>query len=1320
MTEKQVVQLLKCAKMALESVSLKGDDESFMADDLEDGEILDEEDDVIPNISTTSVAEGDDKKVNLEGSSNSQNVSCSLSISLDKEKTQIDDSKVPSVGTNEKGIRRDSNECVDMHSDDDARRKKKKKKKRHRESDEEERSKDSKRQKRSHHRKRDEENGERIVPKHAKADGEDDDDDEEMMFVRGASPSHGRSTHTNSSHSHRRERKHSRERHRSSPLLQTPSEYSANYGESSPLHSSRSSHHTNTHRRSRSPHNRSFRKVSRSPTAGHDGGQYDDHYESYDSDYERDSTHYRRGVGRGEEAGTRRGVEDRRKRRGRGVVVEGGSRGSSRGVGPGKRIRKEKRGGGRGESTKTRRPERSGSICMFYMQGKCQKGDDCPYSHDAVPPRKLELCKFYLMDCCAKKDKCLYMHKDFPCKYYHTGMKCFSGEKCKFSHGPLNECLKAILLKHLETAPKEILGDFPRLTREGAAAMVLQQSGELEERSSNNQPGESSGGSHGRKGSNGHKIPSLFEIDIPMPDDVENGEGKGKDERSRRSGDSMLEEDDRVEMGEMVKGGKGDDGIREREERGGGIGKRHSHSIHRGSSTEDDRDEKIGHRHVHSRKGEDERRQRRKREEEENRRIMEERRREEAEEDLDERDGGMGGGDGGGKLSIVCEEEEDEKEDEDEEEEEEVEDDIKNANSENVATEKEMDFQDEETSLRKERGESGADLSDPVNIPLHLPKKQRELFMRIQQQQREAESSQEHSGENEDEDEEGEKEENWYSSDEEAEDRSLTDVLKNLSKQPPSQADKSELTSGATGKLENGSNSSESKFSLSEKVLKALSLGDLSQISITPDISKLLSSIREKTSTTGNQSPRVSSDSDSRPAVRDPRRVGPRDPRQQRSTPSEPLRDPRTKPVILSPRPQATPSITYAAGPLLSDHGDVDLRQLPEGDVDLRRGPGMSVVSSKRDTDLRGRQFGDTDLRRMPPGGEMASLPFRPVPPPEPATEIDASINSHPPITFRLIPVSPRDNTSSNQESLYMQLPRSLLPTPDNMGQVQNDPRMRKVLRLDEEPEESLPVANTVASAVTSTPVPIGSPTATVVSTPAVPRVDPRRARPNNPPSPPKPIIPAKDPRTNHQNMGDMTVTNTFTPDPRRASRNTINAEAPIINHPPITPAPHGIFHPNINSGNMMPGSQVMDNMGIVPMNVNSMCGAEMPPHMSMVGEDMGPSGMNRSVGVRGALLMDPIPEYEEYDEEEERMMMYQDGYGGMGAGGGVGRCNNMMMEQMPRRGFFRGRRSRGRGNWDGGRGGVGGHRGRGDRGSWRDSMGGKGRSGRRGHALPL
>merc|ERR1719367_2573457 len=118
----------------------------------------------------------------------------------------------------------------------------------------------------------------------------------------------------------------------------------------------------------------------------------------------------------------------------------------------------------------------SAEICKQYMLGKCPKSPErCPYSHDCEPPKIMELCKFYLLERCAKKEKCLYLHKGFPCKYFHTGHRCMDdAESCKFSHDHLNDITRNILLKHLEAAPKEILGDFPRLTREAANALVFQ------------------------------------------------------------------------------------------------------------------------------------------------------------------------------------------------------------------------------------------------------------------------------------------------------------------------------------------------------------------------------------------------------------------------------------------------------------------------------------------------------------------------------------------------------------------------------------------------------------------------------------------------------------------------------------------------------------------------------------------------------------------------------------------------------------------------------------------------------------------------------
>ena len=59
----------------------------------------------------------------------------------------------------------------------------------------------------------------------------------------------------------------------------------------------------------------------------------------------------------------------------------------------------------------------------------------------------MEACKFFLQGYCAKGDMCIYLHSEVPCKYYHTGQKCFNAEKCKFSHEPLTDSTKPLLEK---------------------------------------------------------------------------------------------------------------------------------------------------------------------------------------------------------------------------------------------------------------------------------------------------------------------------------------------------------------------------------------------------------------------------------------------------------------------------------------------------------------------------------------------------------------------------------------------------------------------------------------------------------------------------------------------------------------------------------------------------------------------------------------------------------------------------------------------------------------------------------------------------------
>uniref|UniRef100_A0A0A1XF07 Protein suppressor of sable n=2 Tax=Zeugodacus cucurbitae TaxID=28588 RepID=A0A0A1XF07_ZEUCU len=154
-----------------------------------------------------------------------------------------------------------------------------------------------------------------------------------------------------------------------------------------------------------------------------------------------------------------------------------GDRGGGGGGGDNKRRRRRnKKDRKRGRDRRARSRDDNGRSGIPEKRSRRDSNDD----KHRQEPRKMELCKFYLMECCAKKDKCSYMHSDFPCKYYYLGMECPNRETCKFMHeAPLSEQLRNILLKHLETAPKEILGNFKRISRDNAIAMMTKRNEEL-------------------------------------------------------------------------------------------------------------------------------------------------------------------------------------------------------------------------------------------------------------------------------------------------------------------------------------------------------------------------------------------------------------------------------------------------------------------------------------------------------------------------------------------------------------------------------------------------------------------------------------------------------------------------------------------------------------------------------------------------------------------------------------------------------------------------------------------------------------------------
>lgn len=98
-------------------------------------------------------------------------------------------------------------------------------------------------------------------------------------------------------------------------------------------------------------------------------------------------------------------------------------------------------------------------ICKYFLEGRCIKGDQCKFDHDAELEKRKEICKFYLQGYCTKGENCIYMHNEFPCKFYHSGAKCYQGDKCKFSHDDLTKETKKLLDKVLNTEEESINED---------------------------------------------------------------------------------------------------------------------------------------------------------------------------------------------------------------------------------------------------------------------------------------------------------------------------------------------------------------------------------------------------------------------------------------------------------------------------------------------------------------------------------------------------------------------------------------------------------------------------------------------------------------------------------------------------------------------------------------------------------------------------------------------------------------------------------------------------------------------------------------------
>ncbi|XP_036042552.1 zinc finger CCCH domain-containing protein 8 [Onychomys torridus] len=99
--------------------------------------------------------------------------------------------------------------------------------------------------------------------------------------------------------------------------------------------------------------------------------------------------------------------------------------------------------------------ERKGKqVCKYFLERKCIKGDQCKFDHDAEIEKKKEMCKYYVQGYCTKGENCLYLHNEYPCKFYHTGTKCYQGDHCNFSHAPLTAETQELLARVLNPEKK--------------------------------------------------------------------------------------------------------------------------------------------------------------------------------------------------------------------------------------------------------------------------------------------------------------------------------------------------------------------------------------------------------------------------------------------------------------------------------------------------------------------------------------------------------------------------------------------------------------------------------------------------------------------------------------------------------------------------------------------------------------------------------------------------------------------------------------------------------------------------------------------------
>ena len=113
---------------------------------------------------------------------------------------------------------------------------------------------------------------------------------------------------------------------------------------------------------------------------------------------------------------------------------------------PSSRQEDEGRGNGmRDQGGRTGGVRKKDTVCKFWVQGRCLKGDKCEYLHEYIED-KVPICSEFLHHGVCKKANCKFRHKlPPPCDWYQRGFCKHGKHKCSGTHTPRKACMAYLL-----------------------------------------------------------------------------------------------------------------------------------------------------------------------------------------------------------------------------------------------------------------------------------------------------------------------------------------------------------------------------------------------------------------------------------------------------------------------------------------------------------------------------------------------------------------------------------------------------------------------------------------------------------------------------------------------------------------------------------------------------------------------------------------------------------------------------------------------------------------------------------------------------------